>query len=224
MTALHLYFAKASTFAQRTRVVLLEKGIEFTSTDIDFQNKPAEFLKVSRYGKVPAIVHNGFEIYESAIINEYLEEVFPEPALLPKDAGQKAIARIWIDYANNRFVPAFVKLLRGKTVEEQEQGHREFIEALLFIEQEGFGKLSGDGTYFLGDQLSLVDISFYPWFERLAVLENFRRFELPTETPRIQKWWASLRDRESIKAVANPQEFYIERFAKILGEPVPIAK
>ncbi|MFN9059190.1 MAG: glutathione S-transferase C-terminal domain-containing protein, partial [Pseudanabaena sp.] len=121
-------------------------------------------------------------------------------------------------------VPAFVKLLRGKTVEEQEQGRREFIDALLFIEQEGFVKLSGDGTYFLGNQLSLVDISFYPWFERLAVLENFRRFELPTETPRIQKWWAALRDRESIKAVANPQEFYIERFAKILGEPVPVAK
>jgi glutathione S-transferase len=224
MTALHLYFAKASTFAQRTRVVLLEKGIEFTYTDIDFQNKPAEFLKVSRYGKVPAIVHNGFEIYESAIINEYLEEVFPEPALLPKDAGQKAIARIWIDYANNRFVPAFVKLLRGKTVEEQEQGRREFIEALLFIEQEGFGKLSGGGTYFLGEQLSLVDISFYPWFERLPVIEHFRKFELPAETPRIQKWWTALRERESIKAVANSKEFYLERFAKVLGEPTPTTK
>jgi glutathione S-transferase len=224
MTALHLYFAKASTFAQRTRVVLLEKGIEFTSTDIDFQNKPAEFLKVSRYGKVPAIVHNGFEIYESAIINEYLEEVFPEPALLPKDAGQKAIARIWIDYANNRFVPAFVKLLRGKTVEEQEQGRREFIEALLFIEQEGFGKFSGNGDYFFGEQLSLVDISFYPWFERLPVIEHFRKFELPAETPRIQKWWAALRDRESIKAVANSKEFYLERFSKVLGEPLPAGK
>jgi glutathione S-transferase len=224
MTALHLYFAKASTFAQRTRVVLLEKGIEFTSTDIDFQNKSSEFLKVSRYGKVPAIVHNGFEIYESAIINEYLEEVFPEHALLPKDAGQKAIARIWIDYANTRFVPAFVKLLRGKTVEEQEQGRREFIEALLYIEQEGFGKLSGDGTYFLGDQLSLVDISFYPWFERLPVIEHFRKFELPAETPRIQKWWATLRDRESIKAVANTTDFYLQRFAKVLGEPAPVAK
>lgn len=224
MTALHLYFAKASTFAQRTRVVLLEKGIEFTSTDIDFQNKSAEFLKVSRYGKVPAIVHNGFELYESAIINEYLEEVFPEPALLPKDAGQKAIARIWIDYANTRFVPAFVKLLRGKTVEEQEQGRREFIEALLYIEQEGFGKFSGGGDYFFGEQLSLVDISFYPWFERLPVIEHFRKFELPAETPRIQKWWAALRDRESIKAVANPKEFYLERFAKVLGEPAPTAK
>ncbi|MFM7886277.1 MAG: glutathione S-transferase family protein [Pseudanabaena sp.] len=224
MTALHLYFAKASTFAQRTRVVLLEKGIEFTSTDIDFQNKSAEFLKVSRYGKVPAIVHNGFELYESAIINEYLEEVFPEPALLPKDAGQKAIARIWIDYANTRFVPAFVKLLRGKTVEEQEQGRREFIEALLYIEQEGFGKFSGSGDYFFGEQLSLVDISFYPWFERLPVIEHFRKFELPAETPRIQKWWATLRDRESIKAVANPKEFYLDRFAKVLGEPAPSAK
>jgi glutathione S-transferase len=109
-------------------------------------------------------------------------------------------------------------------VEEQEQGRREFIEALLFIEQEGFGKLSGDGDYFLGDQLSLVDISFYPWFERLAVLEYFRRFELPVETPRIQKWWQNLRDRESIKAVVNSQEFYLDRFAKILGEPIPTAK
>lgn len=224
MTALHLYFAKASTFAQRTRAVLLEKGIEFTSTDIDFQNKSAEFLKVSRYGKVPAIVHNSFEIYESAIINEYLEEVFPEPALLPKDAGQKAIARIWIDYANTRFVPAFVKLLRGKTVEEQEQGRREFIEALLYIEQEGFGKFSGKGSYFFGEQISLVDISFYPWFERLPVIEHFRKFELPAETPRIQKWWAALRDRESIKSIANSKEFYLERFAKVLGEVAPASK
>ncbi|MEE3718552.1 glutathione S-transferase family protein [Tumidithrix elongata RA019] len=224
MTALHLYFAKASTFAQRTRVVLLEKGIEFTSTDIDFQNKSADFLKVSRYGKVPAIVHNGFELYESAIINEYLEEVFPEPTLLPRDPGAKAIARIWIDYANTRFIPAFVKLLRGKTVEEQEQGRREFIESLLYIEQEGFGKLSGDGAYFLGEHLSLVDISFYPWFERLPVLEHFRKFELPAETPRIQKWWATLRDRDSVKAVANSTEFYLERFTKVLGEPSPVSK
>jgi glutathione S-transferase len=222
MSTIQLYFAKASTFSQRTRVVLLEKGIDFSSTEIDLQNKPDSYTQISRYGKVPAIKHGDIEIYESAIINEYLNEVFPEPPLLPPSPGAKAIARIWIDYANTRFVPAFNKFLRGKDAQEQGQGQREFLESLLYIEQEGLGKLSGNGPYWLGDQLSLVDISFYPWFERLPLLEHFRNFTLPTETPRLQKWWNTVRDRESIRAVENPASFYLERFAKILGAPTPV--
>lgn len=224
MAALQLYFAKSSTFAQRTRVVLLEKGIDFTPIEVDFQHKSPEFLQLSRYGKVPAIKHGEVELYESAIINEYLEEVFPEPPLLPHDPAGKAIARIWIDYANSRLVPAFNKLLRSKDSQEQEQGRREFLEALLYLEQEGLGKLSGEGPYWLGDKLSLVDISFYPWFERLPLLEHFRKFTLPAETPRLQAWWHELRDRPSIQAVANPTSFYIERFTKILGEPLAAAQ
>ncbi|HEY9659958.1 MAG TPA: glutathione S-transferase family protein [Allocoleopsis sp.] len=219
MSTLQLYFAKGSTFSQRTRVALLEKEIDFTSIEVDLQNKPTEFNQISRYGKVPAIKHGEIELYESAIINEYLDEVFPEPPLLPHDPGDRAIARIWIDYANTRLVPAFNKLLRGKEVQEQEQGRREFLEALLYIEQEGLGRLSGDGPYWLGDSFSLVDISFYPWFERLPVLEHFRQFTLPSETPRLKQWWNVVRDRPSIQAVANPLSYYIERFTPILGEP-----
>ncbi len=222
MSTVQLYFAKASTFSQRTRVVLQEKGIDFTATEIDLQKKPDGYTQISRYGKVPAIKHGDIVIYESAIINEYLDEVFPEPPLLPHDPGAKAIARIWIDYANTRFVPAFNKFLRGKDIQEQEQGQREFLEALLYLEQEGLGKLSGNGPYWLGEKISLVDISFYPWFERLPLLEHFRKFSLPSETPRLQQWWNTLRDRDSVKAVANPVEFYIERFAKILGEPTAV--
>ncbi|MBE8966646.1 glutathione S-transferase family protein [Nostocales cyanobacterium LEGE 12452] len=218
MSNIQLYFAKASTFSQRTRVVLLEKGIDFTPIEIDLQNKPDGYTQISRYGKVPAIKHGDIEIYESAIINEYLDEVFPEPPLFPRDPAAKAIARIWIDYANTRLVPAFNKFLRGKDSQEQEQGRKEFTEALLYIEQEGLGK----GDYLLGDQFSLVDISFYPWFERLPLLEHFRKFTLPAETPRLQTWWNLVRDRSSIQAVANPVDFYLQRFAKVLGEPVPV--
>ncbi|EFA69058.1 glutathione S-transferase family protein [Cylindrospermopsis raciborskii S07] len=216
MTTLQLYFAKGSTFSQRTRVVLLEKGINFTGIEVDLQNKRETFTQVSAYGKVPAIKHGDIEIYESAIINEYLEEVFPEPALLPRDPDGKAIARIWIDYANTRLVPAFNKLLRGKDSQEQEQGRKEFLESLLYIEQKGLGQ-SSNGAYWLGENLSLVDISFYPWFERLPVLEKFRNFSLPEETPRLQEWWENLRRRESIQQVANSTEFYIDRFSQILG-------
>ncbi|MEH2093962.1 glutathione S-transferase family protein [Nostoc sp.] len=218
MSNIQLYFAKASTFSQRTRVVLLEKGIDFTPIEIDLQNKPDGYTQISQYGKVPAIKHGDVEIYESAIINEYLDEVFPEPPLLPRDPAAKAIARIWIDYANTRLVPAFNKFLRGKDSIEQEQGRREFTEALLYIEQEGLGK----GDYLLGDQFSLVDISFYPWFERLPLLEHFRKFTLPAETPRLQTWWKLVSDRSSIQTVANPVDFYLQRFAKVLGEPVPV--
>jgi glutathione S-transferase len=218
MSNIQLYFAKASTFSQRTRVVLLEKGIDFTPIEIDLQNKPDGYTQISQYGKVPAIKHGDVEIYESAIINEYLDEVFPEPPLLPRDPAAKAIARIWIDYANTRLVPAFNKFLRGKDSIEQEQGRREFTEALLYIEQEGLGK----GDYLLGDQFSLVDISFYPWFERLPLLEHFRKFTLPAETPRLQTWWKLVSDRSSIQTVANPVDFYLQRFTKVLGEPVPV--
>lgn len=222
MSNLQLYFTKGSTFSQRTRVVLLEKGIDFTPTEIDLQNKPDWFTQISRYGKVPAIKHGDIDIYESAIINEYLDEVFPEPPLLPQNPEAKAIARIWIDYANTRFVPAFNKFLRGKDSTEQEQGRTKLLEALLYIESEGLGKLSGNGSYWLGDTFSLVDISFYPWFERLPLLDHFRKFTLPPETKRLQQWWNVVRDRESIRAVENPVSYYLERFTKILGEPIAV--
>ena len=118
MSNIQLYYTKGSTFSQRTRAVLLEKGIDFTPIEIDLQHKPEGFTDISRYGKVPALKHGDVELYESTIINEYLEEVFPEPALLPHDSAKKAVARIWIDYANTRLAPAFGKLLRGKDTQE----------------------------------------------------------------------------------------------------------
>ncbi|WP_431633184.1 glutathione S-transferase family protein [Alkalinema pantanalense] len=222
MSQVHLYSATACPYAHRTRLVLLEKQIPFELTEIDLQNKPAWFSQISRYGKVPAIRHGEAEIYESAIINEYLEEVFPEPPLLPKHPGQRAIARLWIDYANNHFTSAFGKLLRGKNTEEQEQGRQALTEALLYIESEVFGKLSGNSTYWLGDQLTLVDLAFYPWFERLPALQSLRQFAVPQDTPQLQNWWRTLEARPTIQSIANSVDFYIERYAKFVPSSVAI--
>jgi glutathione S-transferase len=222
MTTLDIYSAKACPFAHRTRLVLLEKGIDFNLTEIDLQNKPDWFTQVSRYGKVPAIKHGNNEIYESAIINEYLEETFPEPPLLPSDPGKRAIARIWIDYANTRFVPAFSKLLRGKDDQEQEQGRQELHEALLYIEREGLGKRSDDSPYWLGDTLSLVDLTFYPWFERFPSLQSLRQFTLPPEATHVQKWWDAVRDRASVRSIENPVSFYLERYARFANQPITV--
>ncbi|BCL36245.1 hypothetical protein NSMS1_26920 [Nostoc sp. MS1] len=72
MADIKIYSAVTCPYAHRTRLVLQEKGIDFELTEIDLQNKPANFTDISPYGKVPALVHGDKRVWESAIINEYL--------------------------------------------------------------------------------------------------------------------------------------------------------
>jgi len=74
-------------FAQRSRMVLLTKGVSFAFTEISLDDKPDWFLNISPYAKVPVLRHRESVLYESSVINEYLEEVFPDPPLLPQDPG-----------------------------------------------------------------------------------------------------------------------------------------
>ena len=214
MSEITIYSAVVCPFAHRSRLVLLEKGIDFELVEIDLQNKPANFTEISPYSKVPVIKHGNERVWESAIINEYLDEVFPEPSLLPKDAISRAQARIWIDFANTRFVPAFSNLLRSQEDQKQKEAAQELYHHLQFIENEGLGKLSLNGSYWFGESISLVDLTFYPWFERWSAIEHYRGFKLPAEFSRIQRWWNAVSERESVKAIANSKEFYLERYAK----------
>ena len=90
MSKVELFSYEACPYAQRTRMVLIEKGIEFELTEIDLYERPAWFREVSPYGKVPVLRHDGRVVYESAIINQYLDEVFPEPPLMPADPYGRA--------------------------------------------------------------------------------------------------------------------------------------
>ncbi|WP_437307752.1 glutathione S-transferase family protein [Sorangium sp. So ce388] len=216
MTKLRLYSAKACPFAHRTRLVLQEKAIDFELTEVDLQNKPPAFVGASLYGKVPAIEHEGHRIWESAIVNEYLEEVFPEPALLPREPGRRALARIWIDYANTRLVPAFAQLLRAETPEQEEEGRKALGDVLAFIEREGLARSSDSGPYWLGAEVSLVDLAFYPWFERLPAVGRLRGFSIPAEHTRLLAWLDALQARDAVRAIQNPVDFYVERFAKFV--------
>ncbi|MBS9395917.1 MAG: glutathione S-transferase family protein [Dolichospermum sp. LBC05a] len=229
MADIKIYSAVVCPYAHRTRLVLQEKGIDFDLIEIDLQNKPEGFTKVSPYGKVPAITHGENRIWESAIINEYLDEVFPNPPLLPTNPIAKAQARIWIDFANTRLVPAFSTLLRSPDFQKQEEAKQELYKHLEFIENEGLGKLSEDGPYWFGESISLVDFTFFPWFERWAALKHYRGFGIPAEFTRVKQWKHALKERELVKAIASlaggnahSKEFYIERYAKFAA-PVPVA-
>jgi glutathione S-transferase len=214
MSQIKLYSARGCPFAHRTRLVLTEKKVPFELIEIDLQNKPAWFdAKLSGYGKVPALEHDGNHIWESTIVNEYIEEVFPEPRLLPAEPGLRARARIFIDYANTRFVTAFGKVLRPAAGADEAAGARALIDSLNYIEHAGLEQLSGAGPFFLGSQPSLVDFAFYPWFERWAALQHYRGLAIPQDLSRLQRWREAVRELPSVRKHENLTEYYIQRYA-----------
>lgn len=202
MSSIHLYSYQACPFARRTRMVLLEKGLDFELTEIDIRNKPADFASISPYGKVPVLLHAGGRVYESAIINEYLDEAFPEPALMPADPMQRAQARIWMEYCGSRFAKAsWSHMQAGDDPDKLAAANVELHDCLRFMESEGMQKLS-DGPYWLGDSVSLLDIQYMPFFQRY--LDHELR-DIPAECERLLHWLNVMSQRDSFVNTAAQQ-------------------
>ena len=214
MPQLELYSANVCPYVHRTRLVLKEKGLDATLIEVDPRNKPDWFLKISPYGKIPLLKHGEHRIYESAIINEYLEEVFPQPRLMPGDAVMRAQARIWIDFCNIRFAPALYALLTVEEPEAREEHAQTMAERLQALEEQALGHSTG--PYWFGKEISLTDLAFYPFFERFVVLEHFRNMTIPKSHSRIHRWLAAMRERDSVKELANAPEYYIEHYRNFL--------
>ena len=117
---LKLISAEVCPYAQRTRLVLQEKDISHEVVEINLRDKPDWFAEVSPYSKVPVLVHGDHTIWESTIINEYLDEVFDGPRLVPEAAAERAAMRIWIAHDDVKFVPATYKLLLAKDDSEKQ--------------------------------------------------------------------------------------------------------
>ena len=210
---LEIISSSTCPFAQRTKMVLLEKGINFVLTEIDLDNKPEWFLKISPYGKVPVIRDQDTVIFESAVINEYLEETFPLKPLLPNKPVDRAQARIWIDFANVRFVPQIYKLLLAQKERQQSEHATRLIEALILMEEEGLAARKS-GPYWLGENISLVDFTFYPHLQRFCALEYYRNFEIPRECYLLHQWMNTMEKNESIRACQLPREKLINSWSK----------
>ena len=122
--------------------------------EIDLKNKPSDLVQRNPYGKVPVLVDDGGVVYESAIINEYLDEKFPEMRLLPGDLLQRAKARIWVDFMNTRVHPAASDIAHNRDVD---RARREMDEHLRTLDRD-----LSDKRYIVGEY-SLADISFIPF-------------------------------------------------------------
>ena len=211
MTKLELVTAEVCPFAQRSHMTLLEKNLEFQLMEVDLENKPSWFETISPYSKVPVLCHGNIQVYESTIINEYLEESFPERRLLPDDPSKRANARIWIDFDNTKFVPVFYKLLLAQESSLQKILVAQMTERLVFLDQEGFSSAS-KGPYWFGQKLSLVDLSLYPHFERFPVLTEYRGMNIPRSCQRLRAWLDVMRERSSAVVTAHEPGFHIEAY------------
>jgi len=193
-----LYNAKGCPFARRTRLVLHEKGAEFEAHEVDFRNKSEEFLKASPTGKVPVVVADGDSLYESNIVNQYLDEIFEKPMLMPEDPKARAYARIWMARADEDFYPqVFVSSMgheRGFPQERITEAKEKLKVTLSRLED------SLEGSEYLADGFSLADIAHAGNFVRLHELEENGTVSL-LDYPNVASWMERIEARESFKAV-----------------------
>ncbi len=196
-----LYDFKSSPNCQRVKVVLAEKNLPYEIVPIDLraqEQKTPAYLKMNPYGKVPVLTDDGTVLYESCIINEYLEEKYPTPPLLPRDPAQKARARILIDYGMAHFDGPYQKLRMELMKDAKEQNAQIVASAKTDLKKllQRFEDEIGDKQYLIGD-FSLVDADLLPRFTRL---EGFGVLPDPA-LPRLGKYLERMKARPSVKAI-----------------------
>src|ERR1700685_2775100 len=120
-----LYSGTTCPFSQRCRLVLFEKGMDFEIRDVDLFNKPEDIAVMNPYGQVPILVERDLILYESNIINEYIDERFPHPQLMPADPVMRARARLLLF---NMEVELFSQIYPVR-VEHHQRVHRRALSA-----------------------------------------------------------------------------------------------
>lgn len=192
-----LYNTQRCPYARRTRIVLHEKGINFDVHEVDLSNKSEEFLSVSPYGKVPVLAVNGLSLYESNVVNEYLDEIHETPRLMPRNPEARALARSWMAFADDYFFPFVFRVSvgsqRGFSEEQIQEAREKLVDALSRLEHQLEGK-----EYLVGEY-TLADIAHAGNFHRLRELAE--REDVPLQKyPNVAAWMERVESRESYKA------------------------
>jgi glutathione S-transferase len=215
MTNIELFASALCPFAARARLAFAEKQLACNEVEIDLRRKPDWFLRISPHGKVPLLRHDGRLVWESAVIAEYLEEAFPERPLLPQDPARRAQARAWVNFADSRLYAKTAALLHSFDDHLYVRLAAQIVDDLHTLEDEAFGGQMNDGPYVLGSEFTLADVALYPWFEQVAVLEQFRGFRFPSDCTRLLAWHRAMASRKAVRSVNRPAKFYLEGYAQL---------
>ena len=199
-----LYTFPPSTNSRKVRIALLEKGLEFERINVDLtkrEQKNPDYLKIHPFGQIPALDDEGFVVYDSTIINEYLEDEYPYPTLMPKDSEGRARARMMEDFRDSHFNPYFVHIIQESRKPEGERDAQRIDNAKVEITK-AFDRVEAElkGKEFLAGAFSLADVAF------MANIELLDRFNIPVDPVKYKStvaWIARLKARPSFAASAQ---------------------
>jgi RNA polymerase-associated protein len=197
-----LYSGTTCPFSQRCRLVLFEKGMDFEIKDVDLFNKPEEISVMNPYGQVPILVERELTLYESNIINEYIDERFPHPQLMPADPVMRARARLFLfNFERELFV--HVQTLENsnnqKAIEKARMQIRDRLTQLAPILLKS--------KYMLGDDFSMLDVAIAPLLWRLDHYE----IELPKSAAPLMKYAERIFSRPAYIEALTPSEKVMRR-------------
>lgn len=193
-----LYSGNTCPFSQRCRFVLFEKGMDFEIRDIDLYHKPEDISVMNPYGEVPILVERDLVLYESNIINEYIDERFPHPQLMPPDPVEKARNRLLLfNFEREIFTPVKVLENRGST-DKQMHTARETIKTRLV----DLAPVVAHRKYLNGDNLSMLDVALAPLLWRL----NYYGIMLPSSGTPILKYAERVFSRPAFNEALTPAE------------------
>ena len=204
---------KLCPFVQKAVIVLCQKNIDYDIEYIDLADPPDWFLKISPFGKVPLLLWLKEVIFESSVINELLEEAFPNK-LHPSDLVERAKNRSWIEFSNPCLANSF-KL----SIAETEESFGDVLEDL----NQRFDQLEAvidPQPYFNGAAFSMVDASYAPLFHRLHCMESLNSTMFDTKRhPAINRWKNQLLQEPAVlrSTVNNFTELYRELLWKRQG-------
>jgi len=196
-----LYDFPMSPRARKTRIVLAEKGLQYEKVNIDItkgEQKKPEYLAINPYGKVPALQDNGTTVYESSIVMEYLNDKYPNPPLMPADAGQRARARVLMHLGDNAYDGALGAIVGEVFFKPKGQADQNVIAKAKQDLTACFERLErelGSNDYLVGT-FSLADICFATWAPLFGPLQ----VEVPSQCSKVNAWLARLKERPSVKA------------------------
>ncbi|CAN1311259.1 Glutathione S-transferase U17 [Linum perenne] len=220
-----------SPYVMRPRIALNIKSVEYEFLQEQFGTKSELLLKSNPvHKKIPVLIHNDRPICESNIIVEYIDEAWSSgPSLLPSDAYDRAIARFWASYldeklsnsiSNPEFVQWFPTLRTAASAPNEEAktaAVNQLKEGLTFLE-EAYGKISKGKAFFGGETIGYLDIAFgslLGWLKAVQVMIGTKLIA-EDSTPGLAKWVEKFSADPAVKVVMPETEKLIE-FAKVLA-------
>lgn len=155
-----LYSGTTCPFSHRCRIVLFEKGMDFDVIDVDLLHKADDSASINPYGKVPVLVERDLVLYQANIINEYIDERFPHPQLMPPDPVMRARARL--------FLHQFEQELYGH-IGAVEQGGKAADKGRALIRDNltQLSQILSKQKFLLGEEFSMLDVAIAPLLWRL---------------------------------------------------------